>query len=119
MKKLTVKKVALSATALLITATLFLWGPSAIHAYYRTATPEEVMKSQLAQYSRLEKDELLFKGEAKIKVQKQRYQLFLWFHTRNFPIDESDEPAPIWQPWSDLIQYWDGDDGSQFFPPSS
>jgi hypothetical protein len=73
------------------------------------------MQNQRTEYSRLENSELLLTGTDKINAEKTRYKLFLWFYARGFPIDESDEPPPLWQPWIELMDYWRGDDGSRFY----
>jgi hypothetical protein len=90
------------------------FGPRLLHSLYRAATPESVMQSNLKEYARLASEELHLTGTAKIDAQKKRYRLFLWFHARGFPIDEGDGAVSFWQPWSDLIGYWEGDHGSGF-----
>jgi hypothetical protein len=104
--------------AILVLLAVLLWGPNVIQALYRSATPDSVMQSQRKEYSRLDNAEVHLTGTAKIENQKARYKLFLWFHARGFPIDESDGEVSFWQPWRDLFGYWCGDDGSRFYPAS-
>jgi hypothetical protein len=94
---------------------VFRFGPDLVHAFYQSMTPDSVMQNQRTEYSRLDNSELKLTADARTDVEKKKYKLFLWFHARGFPIDEGDTPTPIWQPWTELIEYWEGDDGSRFF----
>ena len=105
--------------ALFLVFVAFLFGPWLIHAGYRAATPEAVVQSQRAEYSRLANGESQLTEEARTASEKTRYKLYLWFHARGLTIDEGHESPPLWQPWSDLIDYWRDDDGSRFYPNST
>jgi hypothetical protein len=104
---------------ILVLLVLFFRGPSLIQALYRSSTPDSVMKTQRKEYERLDNAEIHLTGPAKIENQKARLKLYLWFYARGFPIDEGDGEVPFWQPWRNLIDYWDGDDQSRYFPSNS
>jgi hypothetical protein len=113
------KKVLLIGCGLFLGLILFLFGPSAIHAGYRAATPDAVVQDRRTEYQRLANGELRLTGAAKRASETTRGKLYLWFHARGFSIDEGDEETSLWQPWRDLIDYWRGDDGSRFYSTSS
>ena len=97
---------------------IFLFGPLVIRHIYASATTKSIMDEQRKEYSRLEQEEDDLTGLKKIKMQKDRYKLYLWFNARGFPIDEGDgcdNKIHLWEPWQNLIDYWRDDDGSRFF----
>jgi hypothetical protein len=97
---------------------IFIFGPIVIHKIYAYTTPESVMIAQRKEYSRLEKAEDTLTGADKVKIQKDRYKLYLWFNARGFPIDEGDgcdNRVHFGEPWRNLLDYWRDDDGSRFF----
>jgi hypothetical protein len=97
---------------------IFIMGPIGIRKVYAYTTPESILKAKRAEYSKLEQAEDTSTGSTKIKFQKERYKLYLWFNARGFPIDEGDgcdNRIHLWEPWQRLINYWRGDDGSRSF----
>ena len=105
----------ISLPLLVIGYSVFVFGPRLIQAHYRSATPDSDMQAQRAEYTRLANSELKLTGEAKISSEKKRYKLSLWLLARGFDIDGTDAEPSIWQPWTDLINYWEDDDGSRFY----
>ena len=85
---------------------VYLLGPSLIHRVYRAITPDSLMQSKRAEYTRLANNELHLQGDELVANAKARYKIYLWIHARGDCIDEGDgDPTPI---WSDLIDYWRG-----------
>jgi hypothetical protein len=109
----------LAGILVLVLLALFFRGPSIIQTLYRHATPDSDMQAKRREYSRLDNAEIHLSGAAKVESQRARYKLYLWFYARGFPIDDGDGEVPFSQPWRNLIDYWDNDDGSRYFGPNS
>lgn len=89
---------------------LFFFGPSLIHAVYRSGTSENERMGNKIRY-----DRLVFLGEnaegpVKERLDQERRRIFYWFHARGWNIDEGwhdSKPAGTTiREWRDLITYW-------------
>ena len=66
-------KLLLGFGALLVFGASFVFAPLAIHAVYRSATPDALVQGRRAEYARMAAEELVLAGTAKRSSEKARY----------------------------------------------
>ncbi len=95
--------------AALVSGVILIVGPTVIHFAYRSITPLSTKESQIKRYQSLATAET-FDGslseDERVKMRKERMNLFYWFHSRGWNIDEGDEAHSWFHPWFELVRYW-------------
>jgi hypothetical protein len=98
-------------TVAFIFGAFFLFGPSAIHVYYRAITPSSLIQTQMNRNALMEQQEVAMEGQARARSEQQRRQIVLWLSARGVPdwdSEEGDPPPSPWKEWADLFAYWRG-----------
>jgi hypothetical protein len=97
-------RMILGLFCLLITG--FLLGPALVHLCYRAATTPEEKAQKKKTYFELANAEFSMTAEALQKSQHERREIYYWFHSRGWDIDEGHEAPPFAESWRLLFQYW-------------
>ena len=98
-----------SILAIVLIGLLALGGPSLIHLVYRVVTPASTRPAQAVRYQSLADAEVSDQSLSQDQLTKMRHdrlELFYWFHSRGWDIDEGDEEQSWLDPWRELIRYW-------------
>jgi hypothetical protein len=81
-------------------------GPDALHAVFGALTPEAQLAASLEEYERLVSSALTLEPEERSANLERRDRLALWFRVRGMEVDDQPRSESLWQPWSELIDYW-------------
>ena len=85
----------------------FLTGPLVIHFAYRLGTFQKEREEKTRRYQLLANSELGTKEvAARRRSEAERVELFYWFHSRGWPIDEGHEGSSTFDDWRELVRYW-------------